>query len=388
MTKGRRKSVFRLAGAVLILLVVAVCMDLAGGMAGCGTGPGTTVSGGNPAAPPAPPAEVPAALRFPSDLSIDATTIGSPSSASNLAALVGSGGQFSDEISFAADFAPFVELFANSLLQPLPQIDIPVSTDTTTFAVTGLFSNPNKPEDPPLEYDIKIDFADFDFDGDGLTEGCSGNTAGLPICFRVWFSGEQQMAGLFTRFPTALNQGAGQFRAIVHVPAEKTTGGSPAQDGYVGVLYDDSVPPAKSTEIFLREVLAGDAVNQKNPDAPDFHLKTTQEGPDETARKSLLVSAAGYSPAAFREVTGVPNDLQYVGQWREDNDFWSGSASTHNIDLQNFSDVCALISTGNPSNLLNCVDLNIDVADIPFLDFLTTDDVALPADFPKSPTFE
>lgn len=366
------------------LLKSALTILLLGLSAGCGTaGPGgTTVSGGNPAAPPGPPAEIPSALRFPSDLAIDVDTIASSSpeaDASALAALVGSGGQFSREISFAADLAPLILLQVDGLMQPLPQLDIPASTETTTFAIKGLFGNPSKPTDPPIEYDIKIDFADFG------GQGCSGHTAGLPICYRIWFDGEQRMAGVFTKFPTALSSGAGQFRLIFHKP-EEGGGAEPATDVYFGVIYDHSDPLAKTTETFERAVLAGEPVNPPDP-VPSFHVEVSQEGPDETAKKLFRLSLDGISTDFASEVTGTPADLRYTGRWREDNDFWSGSIATQNIELQNFSDVCASISTGNSSNPLNCLDLGIDVADIPFLDFLTSDDIGLPDDFPVGPTF-
>jgi hypothetical protein len=371
MTKGRRKSVFRLAGAVLILLLIAIGSIETGGIGGCGTGPGTTVSGGNPAAPPAPPAEIPAALRFPSDLSIDVNTIASESNSSALAALVGSGGQFSEEISFAANLMPGLNQLVNDTLQPLPQFDIPVSTSTITFE-TVIDTKGG------AQIDIKIDFADFDLDGDGLNEGCVGHTAGLPICFRIWFSGVQRMAGLFTKFPTEDNLGAGEYRTVIR--------GETGPDLYIAVTYDHSDPLVKSTEFFEKVVPPGAPIESDSA-LPNFHVQTSQEGPDAIARKTLKMSIDNIEPDFSNDVTGTPADFKYIGRWREDNDFWSGSDTSQNIDIQNFSDICALISTGNPSNELNCVDMGIDVADIPFLDFLTTEDIRLPADFPASPTF-
>lgn len=353
-----------------ILLLLLVCT-----VAGCGaTGPGTTVSGGNPAAPPGPPAEIPSALRFPSDLGIDVDTIasGSPEAdTSALAALVGSGGQFSEEISFAADLVPILTQQVNGFLQPLPELLIPASTSTTTFEAT--FTPPPGPETQPAEgeIDIKIDFADFG------GNGCSGHTAALPVCFRIWFNGERRMAGLFTKFPTPDNPGAGSYRTSAQ-------GDDPEADVVnIAVTYDHSDPFDKFTEIFEK----GSSSSGTETASPGFHIQVSQEGADATARKTLLMSGDGLSPEFSSDVTGVPANIQYVGRWREDNDFWSGSVATQNVDIQNFSDVCALISTGNSSNQLNCLDLGIDVADIPFLDFLTLDDIGFPADFQVSPTF-
>jgi len=364
---------------------------LLGFSAGCAGGPGgTTVVGGNPAAPPAPPAELPAALQYPSDLSISVTTLesSSPSPSENAPpALVGSGGQFSDEISFGANLAGILNQFVNILLQPLPEFEIPVSTKTT-FEIKFPFDDPIRPTGIPQTIDIKIDFSDYDFDGDGLKEGCVGHTAGLPICYRIWFDGQQRMAGIFTDFPTAGNPAAGRFRILLHEPAHNEDS---AIDVYFGVVYDHRDPEHKSTEVFERFESAGEPVDVKNPNVADECIFVSQEGPDATAKKRLALSAQGF-PTSFPGVTGEPNSVQYLGQWREDNDFWSGKVARINIDIQEFHDpnVCAFISTANASDRGNCQDLGIDVDDpveIAFIDFLTADDVRLPDDFPTSPTF-
>jgi len=354
------------------------------GMASC--------SSGNPASPPAPPAELPSALRFPSDLGINVDKVSSqPSSGalasftsisesraagSGLAALVGAGGQYSNFISAAPNIVQTFNQFVNILLQPVSQSDIPVSTSTTTFETT--FNNVSSGESVA----IKIDFADFD------SQGCVGHTAGLPICYRIWFNGQQFMAGLFTKFPTAENPGAGRFRVIGHSPAH---GPEPAHDLYVGVLYDQDDPLAKSMEFFERGVLAGDSAGERDFTIPDVHADVSQAGPDATAKKTL-----GYSASALENSSGVIEPPgRFIEQWREDSDFWSGSFFQQGEPF-NFSDVCAVISTGNrdplddpndSSDPNNCTDLGIDVDGTPFVNLVTTADVALPADFPLSPTF-
>lgn len=353
------------------LLKSALTILLLGLSAGCGTaGPGTRVSGGNPATPPAPPAELPSALRFPSDLGINVDKVASQPSPGALEALVGPGGQYSDIISAAPNLVQTFNQFVKTLLQPVSQSDIPVST-TTTFEFTALLGT--------LNVDVKLDFADFDLDGDGHTEACAGHTAGLPICYRIWLNGQQFMAGLFTKFPTAGNNGAGFFRAIGHSPAQGSGG---AHDVYTGVVYDHEDPMAKSTEFFQRGVLSGDPVDQRDPKIPDQHSIVSQDGPDATAKKRL-----GFSSSEVETSPGVTEPPgQFLEQWREDQDFWSGSFFQEGEPF-NFTDVCAVISTGNAADVVNCQDLGIDVAGIPFIDFLTSDDVSFPADFPVSPTF-
>src|SRR5262245_18242994 len=92
---------------------------------------------GSPGAPPTPPAELPSVLRLPSSIyiTVDSTRTTAPAP-SSLSALVGSGGEFSNQIVLGAELAFFGQQSVDVFLQPLPQLVIPVSVTTTTFRQT------------------------------------------------------------------------------------------------------------------------------------------------------------------------------------------------------------------------------------------------------------
>ncbi len=96
------------------------------------------------------------------------------------------------------------------------------------------------------------------------------------------------------------------------------------------------------------------------------------------------------------EKEGPPDTIQelyYLGQFIEGQDYWSGSIDADPfygmiINELTFTDVCAVISTGDPAADPGiCQDLGISVAGIPFVAPTTDADVAYPPDFPALPTF-
>src|SRR5579885_259080 len=164
----------------------------------------------NPAAPPAPPAELPSFLTLP-DPTISVAEI-SHQASPDLSALVGSG-PLAAEISVAPDLIQETNDALLALISNLnAQFQIPVSALTKTFeAPVSIGSG-----DTARTVDGKIDFADFDFDGDGSKEGCSGSTAPLPngdvrICMRLWLDGHKVLAGLFKQYPAPGAPGAGRI---------------------------------------------------------------------------------------------------------------------------------------------------------------------------------
>lgn len=322
----------------------------------------------SPATPPVPPAELPA-LIFPRTVRIDTSKIQSQeSSASEGAALVGAGGTFSDIIASGADLADAANEVVEVVLDEFRSLSIELSTTTTTF--TGVVS------DETGTFDVKIDFADYDLDGDGGDEGCSGHTAALPVCFRVWLDGDRFMAGLFTQYPTETNPGAGEFR--VGLNSALTAAG---EDLLFSAVYNHFDPEDKATELFTAGTQTADPTSDAFLAA---HIELTQEGEDATARKTVNVNA-DVGPNAFQT-----DHLEYVGRYLENRDFWSGSAiaTTAAGGSGTFTDVCAVISTGNAaSDPDSCEDLDIDVGGIAFTDAVAFSDVQLPDDFPAAPTF-
>lgn len=326
---------------------------------------GILLSSCSPATPPVPPAELPA-LIFPRTVRIDTSKIQSQESAS--ASLVGSGGTFSEVIAAGADLADATNDLLDAILGAIEDLSITISAATTTFQDTVT--------DEAGTFNVKIDFADFDLDDNGADEGCSGHTATLPICFRVWLDGERFMAGKFTQYPTETNPGSGEFRIGVNSDVDAA-----GEDLFVASVYDHSNASDKATELFM----AGFQTFDETSDAfLAVHIELDQEGADATARKTINVNG-DTGPSASQT-----DHLEYLGRYLENADFWGGSSTvvTSGGTTASFSDVCAVISTGNEAtDPDSCEDLNIDVGGVAFTDPVTVSDIAFPSDFPSSPTF-
>jgi hypothetical protein len=322
----------------------------------------------SPAAPPAPPAELPSALRLP-DPRINTDEIASTVSAA-LSALVGPGGEFSDEIAFGPNRTQQDNFTFGTLMAPLLETDIPVGETITTFVTTtDFFAGP----ETTIPLEVKMDFSDFDYDGNGVVEGCSGHTAALPICVRLWVGGERFMQGVFDQFPTSETPGAGRFRIILpDVLTAFVTG-----TGFV-FNYDHSDETHLTTETLN---LAQDFV-------PTLRRSVvTQEGVEGSAKKTVNFGDT------FELTPGTPTSIQYIGSFLQDEDFWSGSfEATDDIiagfapNLTNVSNACAQISTGIGISQGTCVDLGIDTTGIDFIDFSQESDFEF-SDFPTTPTF-
>lgn len=323
----------------------------------------------NPAAPPTPPAEIPAFLRFP-DPTIDVSQIASSTPALSLKALVGEGGEFSRAISYGADGVGFLNAFLDAFLSVLRGDEIPVGEDVTVFETVATVGGASAT--------VQYDFSDFDLDGDGAREGCSGHTASLPICFRIWIQQESaasplRVAGVFTAFPTDETPGAGRFQLETLSTGEE----NPA-----AILYDHRDSSNLSTEFFFRRF----ADDSPEPGVlADTHAIVTQEGLPGSEIKTIR-SADTFD-------FGSEGFIKYVGRFREGLNFWSGSlsASDHGapgfpepeFPASDFKAVCAVIPTGEESpTRLNCLDLGIDVGGVDFADFVSDLDVAFPSDFP------
>lgn len=375
----------------------------------------------SPASPPGPPAEIPALVVFPASITIDVSSIASTSREAGPAALVGSGGEFSEIIASGGDMARILqEDVLEGFLFPFTQFDIPVGTAVSKF------EGDIAPQGPDvLPQSFKFDFGDFDFDNDGSPEGCTGCTCPLgcapalktcpseaapadlrPVCFRIWIQRdpslpfERVMAGVFDALPTPddpetdqdeENPGKGRFHGgVVH---SGEVDGSVATDRFlVGVVYDHRVPgrPSdRSTEAFLINDFVQDGVIQFSN---NLHIDVTQTGRIDPAGKEYLQETVR---STERQTgigdSGIPNDFfqQYIGRFRDDADFWNGSvfARDQGIVTRNVTDVCARISTGNGSPPLNCVDLDIDTTGEAFLGTAEEADVIFSDDFPVLPTF-
>jgi hypothetical protein len=382
-----------------------------------GVGAGCTSS--NPAAPPAPPAEVPALLRLPQTLSINVDTVRPASGSPGLAAEVASGGEFSEAISGAAEFTSEIESTIDDFISRLDglfeTLEVPVSPSVDTFKKTVAVDADCRIDPAGTgSVSVQIDFRDFDADQSGAPDGCTGCTCPLgcasdgltacegpeanlrPVCFRLWTEwtgvscpdipdGLFRLAsGRFDRLAVPASGGnagnAGRGRIV-----QDLSGDEFAFLG-VGVIYDHLDPLDKSSEIFLRSDPVPSGAEGTIFD--NTHIAIRQKGPDATAFKSLRVSVEGRFPDLSNSAGN--GDLKYIGQWLEGNNFWSGSVEdTRHFSgtVPSFENACALIATGEGAPRQNCIDLGIDAEGVEFVDFATLLDVTFPPDFTETPTF-
>lgn len=352
--------------AVLLLLFQAGCSatNVPGPM-GTGVVSEPTVAGGNPAAPPAPPAELPSALRLPESISIDVDTTRSSSGGAALtttsqAALVGSG-SFADFIAFSSDLVYFANQRLDGLLGPLHAITIPVSPSLHRMEMVLLVGS--------KAYVARLDFADFDLNGDGVTEGCPGHTAGLPLCVRVWLDDGtteyRLLAARFDAFPTETNPGAGSLRG------KDLSFSGPGAPFQVAANYDHVDPENKFTDSFFTAV---DVETDPADHEIVFGIRAfaSQLGPDASAVKTT---------------NAVDDSGQGLGRWREDDDYWSGSfnefPNASGEPTTSFANECAYIPSGEGVTVDFCDARGISVGDLPFVASPTETDVFF-YDFPAS----
>ena len=245
--------------------------------------------------------------------------------------------------------------FLDDALKPLAPLLIPTDAGVTHYQNTFFVDN--------VLASIKIDFSSFDYDNDGVSENCSGHTAALPICYRIWVGDEKRTAGIFETYPTTDNPGKGRFKGVPIGNIE----------GLIGVIYDHSDPLNKTTEIFT-----GDQPSNDDPQNLEFseagHGLLTQTGEASSAEKTVNFSFEG---SGFID--------RQIGRFREDSDFLSFSRDLSGIEQESYTAACASISTRIVVENDNCSA--IDVGGIPFVDFLTNDQVLPPDDFPDAPTF-
>jgi len=368
------------------------------------------------AGPPAPVGEIPTELSFPSSVSIDLSSIGGESSApKSLVLLQSSGtGSLSDIISLGPVTISLADDLLETLLEPLQSLQIPVSPQVKTFQ--GPINIPNLA--PQM---LKVDFAPFDFDGDGIPEGtgctcpvgCTGTscptTALLsdlkPVAYRIWI---QESDGTFVRFMAGIfdildvrddrqtpqneaNPGKGRFRA--GFVGQPISGTDQTEDLFFGVLYNhrfEADPLHKATELFVQDRRFNSVKSLVQSD--DFHTQVEQEQVQPVGIPASLQKTAKLSFKELPQKEGEPFDIEYLGRFLEEFDFWSGSfVITGQQDgaplTKSGANECARISSGAEVARNNCLDLGIDVGGEEFVAPATSADTAFPADFPASPTF-
>lgn len=329
---------------------------------------------------------------------------------------VGEGGEFSEAIIFGPDLVFEQHTLISSFLDGLATLDIVGGVETTT--AEGVIPFGFLPDDLN-ERTIKIDFGDFMFDGVNLAD-CSGNitryteqqvldaVAGVagactvaeindetclpahPICLRVWIENEFQLMGyarlawVFDEPPRGdiVGQSRLKFFSVENDTDELT----------IAINFDHRDPVDVVTELYgLTELSKEDSVGGTRAS-----IVESQVGPADTALKTLNANSVMKMWLLPNEPGIGDPDLErsfgYLGRYREDGDFWSGSLENElfELDLDFFQNQCAVISTGEAATDADCADVNgsdIRVGTEPFAELPTDDVFIISPDFPETPTF-
>lgn len=352
----------------------------------------------SPAAPPAPPAEIPSFLTIPRDLSIGVEELPGSSDSVTLKLATLAPKDIALAISLATEGIEESNRFLDAGLAPASLTDIPVSASTFNFKNDLTFTNDTGTES--VDISLKFDFGRFDLDGVNGEESCTGCTCPTgcapdlavcpteapeseihPICVRVWLNGKRYMAGVFDRVPTKDNPQSGRIR--FELPPFGDLAGSP-----FGIIYDHGDLNDRQTELstfFIDTDVAG---------GTDFFSSRRTfgriEGPEATALKTSRLTSDFISPPS-----AIPGTLQFQGRYTSNLDFISLETVAEGVfssvlGITNVTPpICAQISTANPVNDILCSDLGLMVAPGDFLPQAVFEDVTLPpfSAFPEAPTF-
>ena len=361
-------------------------------IAGCAAPTSTLPSTDSPAGAPSPPTEtpLPIVLKFvePEDIRMDVTAISAAPTLS-ISKYVDPDGDFAAYILEGSRATnSFYDCFLNPLLGGISKLEIPVSETTTTYQELFDFGA----ADPKVcaevflygVRDVKISFADYDFNNNGTTYGCSGHTAALPVCARMWIDDEQYLAWVFDTYnypddPATTEDetsvGRGKFKLFYFNVQELMIGA----DLYERVDYDFEDPAFKRADTFVRILKVSDTENYDLR----ARVRTTETG---LALKQI---------AEYYESIGADADdglVNYIAQYREGYNLWSGTFESRNpvdgFSKGNIYDQCAYITTAYAAPYTSCQNVDgvdITVGGIPFLDPFDPAYVAIPGDFPLNP---
>lgn len=390
------------------LLILFFALSLAVFEPGCFSG----------ATVPAPIVEIPSAVNFPESVGIDVSqAVGSRSGSAvrnvsqfKLQAIT----DFSSIISLGPLLFNTFNVLLDQFLAPLSDLEIAVSPSVTNFEGPMSFAS-------DVVVLAKIDFSDFDLDGDGVGEGCTGCTcpAGCapalsecppaiplenlaPICYRIWIRdvGQKEFvrfsAGRIDRYATRdnpdtpvdeQNAGNGSFR--LGVTTEESGKVTPLQ---FGVYYEhrvDQDPVGRKTDFFVEDQNIDKETGMSSLD--QVHAFVTQSKPTVAQTGQSLQKLVKLDFRTSPDPIELPAITQYIGGFLDDFDFWSGTFNLQDTEGTTppltGENVCALFSTGGETSRQNCLDLGIDVGGETFIRPADSNDVAFPADFPESPTF-
>lgn len=283
----------------------------------------------------------------------------------------GAAGTVAGSVSQAAGFSQELDQVLAIFAKPIDALQIPLSAGVKTHAAKITVGSGSK----ATQATIKLDFADFDADGDGKQDGCSGHTGALPVCLRVWIDGARYLAGRLDLHPGPQSAGVGRLM-VVKVPS--LPGGEAGMT--VAVVYDHRKPDQRSTELFWGSPADDPKLGKW---ATIRHLRLAQLGPAATAVKTINMHDVMPSQAGAA--------LQYLGRYREDGKLWYGTVQALGIfaqlGLKAFGLTCVDLTSGATVDPKQCNAAGVAFNNLAVVKAGTDADLTLPAGFPASPTF-
>jgi hypothetical protein len=329
----------------------------------------------------------PISLKFisPDRLKIDFGTIEFSQQKSIIVQKFVGDGPFGEVVAAGPETVDIVEGTGIDFLKGIEQLEVDINPNITTFEADFEF---NEASDLLSgSHNIKILFDPLDFDNDGALEPCSGNTAALPVCAFIWLDNERLAAWIIEGYAfdddpaTPENEdtiGKGRFKVF----REEGTGSTAFT-----VFYEQTSESEKTIEHFLTAQIT---LNEKEMEA-ESHIKIAESLLDSSILKRIDANLTLSVPADDFTVNS-----QYLGQFLEGTDLWSGSfdgefLTSGGTEPVQFVNQCVRISTGELADDPNaCDDRGISVGDDPFIRAFLPSDVSVPNEFqatPPSPPF-
>lgn len=317
----------------------------------------------------------PLPLEIPTALGIDVEAIRGEGASTKGAQAVAPSGAYAPIISSSGESVHDLSAQIDRSLDVLRNLEVPSASTVTNFEITyEVPSGDRSAFDLPATYELKIDFAPFDLDGDGVDEACSGHTLDAPVCVRLWLNDVRTMAAIFTTKPTSATKGAG--RMIIN---DRQLGGGAFFDEF-GIVYD-RVDPEQITSEFFNHPRTLDNLDPGTP--LEQHIRVVQTGSDPaTALKTVFFTSK------FLQHPDGFDAVQYISRWRDAGTLLVGS-SNHDLTLRTIDPFCALLSNGDDAGLAACEADGLSIAGESYIGLAVPTDYTLPpaSEFPLTPTF-